>query len=300
MSKALTDWKLNHPGRIPGPVRSMVQMGLRATSYWRPLPSFLVIGFQKCSTTSLYSHLALHPQVQVSHRKEIDYFGCDTGQDLAWYRSHFPMRRSKTIAIGEASTMYAYMPQAPAEAKLQNPKFKLIAVLRDPVKRTISHYHHRRKWGLEERTIDQAIEDAFHDFDKDIATWQDAARPDADPSRPYREPKASYLIRSMYSLQIENWKKLFAPEQLLLIQAEDFWSRSEDVFHEVESFLGIDHHGIRNNKVFNQGAYQKGKPDSNLSAIQNRLTKHFQGEYQWCREQGLTFSNDTTSDQENE
>jgi hypothetical protein len=38
------------------------------------LPNFLIIGAQKCGTTSLHDILSEHPQVNMSEVKEIRYF----------------------------------------------------------------------------------------------------------------------------------------------------------------------------------------------------------------------------------
>ena len=38
------------------------------------LPNLIVIGAQKCGTTSLHNYLDLHPEIQMSRRKETNFF----------------------------------------------------------------------------------------------------------------------------------------------------------------------------------------------------------------------------------
>src|SRR4051794_20416189 len=64
----------------------------RPTAGVRALPDFLVIGAQRCGTSSLYRWLSGHPEVAPSLRKEVDYFARYNDRGLGWYRSHFPLR----------------------------------------------------------------------------------------------------------------------------------------------------------------------------------------------------------------
>lgn len=62
----------------------------RLTHRARMLPGFLIVGAQRCGTTSMYRTLSQHPAVlkAVLH-KGVHYF--DTGYDhtMAWYQGHF-------------------------------------------------------------------------------------------------------------------------------------------------------------------------------------------------------------------
>ncbi len=67
----------------------------RLTSPWRMTPAFLVIGGQRCGTTSMYRTLSQHPAVlkAVLH-KGVHYFDTDYDKGMAWYRAHFPLERT--------------------------------------------------------------------------------------------------------------------------------------------------------------------------------------------------------------
>src|SRR5262249_56221127 len=62
------------------------------TSRARILPSFLIVGAQRCGTTSLSRQLDEHPAVfgSVLH-EEVHFFDVSYRPGLSWYRCHFPL-----------------------------------------------------------------------------------------------------------------------------------------------------------------------------------------------------------------
>src|SRR5690348_14107616 len=130
----------------------------QATSRLRSTPDFIVIGGQRCGTTSLFKHLAEHPQVlRPGVEKGIDYFSLHYDKDLNWYRGHFPIDRLATVrraaqggpAVFEACTYYMFHPFALERIAADLPSIKLIAMLRDPVERAYSSYKHEFARGFE-------------------------------------------------------------------------------------------------------------------------------------------------------
>src|SRR5262245_23608672 len=61
-------------------------------SYIGVLPDFLIIGAQKCGTTSLYHYLVQHPCIYPASIKEVGFFDqyLKYRKGVRWYRSHFP------------------------------------------------------------------------------------------------------------------------------------------------------------------------------------------------------------------
>ena len=118
---------------------------------WRCLPDYLLIGAQKCGTTSLYNYLVSHPEVRRCLRKEVGYFDQHFDRGLAWYLAHFPMKSFVGFqqVTGEATPDYYYSPQAPQRAHLVMPQAKLIILLRNPVDRAHSQYWHLFSRGRE-------------------------------------------------------------------------------------------------------------------------------------------------------
>jgi len=126
------------------------------------LPDFIIIGGQKCGTTSLFHYLREHPRVRAPTRKETHYFTTHfASQRLAWYRSLFPTLLHRLvdsrIRTFEASPGYLYNPYAADRIKNLLPNVKLIVSLRNPVDRAYSHYHHSVRIGKETLPFEQAI-----------------------------------------------------------------------------------------------------------------------------------------------
>ena len=130
------------------------------------LPNFLLIGAAKSGTSSLYHYFRQHPQIYMSPNKEPSFFAYEgkaiqlTGPgdqdfhakrivtDLIDYQALFGDRTNQP-AIGEASILYLYAPDAPARIHHYLPDVKLMAVLRNPVDRAFSSYAHLRRDGRE-------------------------------------------------------------------------------------------------------------------------------------------------------
>lgn len=166
---SLHRWKANHPGAIPAPVKKLILSFTRATSMWRVLPDFVVIGAQKSGTTSLFNYIGQHPYVLPSLKKEVG--GVRAREvSLPRYRAYFPsklfvawrrFRTGSAIITGEAHSLYLYSRLAARNASRLIPNGRFIAVLRDPVDRAISEYYHSVRKGIEQREIEEAFRDQF-------------------------------------------------------------------------------------------------------------------------------------------
>jgi len=111
----------------------------------QPKVGAFIIGSQKAATTSLFTYLVRHPQIEGSSKKEVHYF--DNHQNFsqgdAWYHKHFTYNR-KSLNI-EATPRYLYAPHVPQRLFEFNSKAKLIIVLRNPVERAYSAWNMYRQ-----------------------------------------------------------------------------------------------------------------------------------------------------------
>jgi hypothetical protein len=240
----------------------------------RPLPDFLVIGAQKSGTSSLYARLVTHPQVLPALRKEVHWFdGAHADRDNAelGYRAFFPTTRARADAAapggqpalaGEATPFYLVHPGAPRRAARIAPDAKLVVVLRDPVMRAVSGYHHAVRFGHEQRPIDVALDPAFEEPVGPVADdgWWD------DPRGAVRV--RGYLERGRYAPQLRRWWEAFSRDRTLVI--EDTSLRGDEGIARACEFLGLlgPSPGPRPDR--NVGSYQP-PPD----AVVDRLRAHF-------------------------
>src|SRR5947209_2592633 len=115
----------------------------------RGMPGFLIIGAQRCGTTSLYDDLVKHPSIATASQKEIHFFDLNFQKGIDWYQAQFPGLGQKGFITGEASPYYIFHPLAPKRILAAAPEIKLIVMLRNPVNRAYSHYQHEIKIGAE-------------------------------------------------------------------------------------------------------------------------------------------------------
>lgn len=264
MIQKLSDWKIRNPGRIPNwPKRATFQL-LKASQSMRCMPDYCIIGAQKSGTTSLYSYLALHPQVRPSYVKEIHYYNKNYSNGLKWYRAHFPLgplrRADRPFITGEASTMYLHDPDTPSRMLEDLPEIRLLLVLRNPVDRAISHYHHRIRTGREDRPIEVAMEQAISAATS--GKFVDGSETD-------------YLRNGHYAEDLEHWTTVYPSDQFLVLQAEALFKDPRDAFKRVSDFLDIDYLvPDESRRKFNAGAYDKRETEAYRSALADYFKPH--------------------------
>ncbi|MGM0884265.1 MAG: sulfotransferase domain-containing protein [Bacillota bacterium] len=216
------------------------------------VPDFLIIGAQKCGTTSLYNYLIQHPQIISALNKEVHFFDINFKKGLDWYRSKFPLLESKKWITGEASPYYIFHPHTPKRIFQIMPKIKLIVLLRNPVDRAYSHYHHQVRMGTEPLSFREAIKKEESRLKPEIMKMLKDENYQSPPYQYY-----SYLARGRYVEQLKTWMNLFPTEQFLILKSEDLYSNPAIVFHRVLDFLGLPRYELKQYTKDNSGAYLK-------------------------------------------
>jgi hypothetical protein len=174
---------------------------------------FMVIGAQKCGTTSLAEQLAAHPGICFCRTKEPGYFHRVDGWEAAVDAYHALYSPTDGQICGEASTMYTFLPEwqgTHSRLYAYNPDLKLIYIMRHPVERVISSYSHDLVRGLVKAP-------------PEIAVFQNPV----------------YINRSRYGVQIRPYLGLFARENVLLLVAEEYASDQGETLRRIAEFLGV-------------------------------------------------------------
>lgn len=249
---------------IPEPVRVVLRNVVwtygRATSGIRPLPDFLIIGAQKAGTTALYSYLRRHPGITGPSWKEVSFFDRHYTRGEGWYRGHFPNALRTWLAkpiVGEASPSYLFHPLAPARVAALLLDVRLIALLRDPVDRALSHYHHEVALGREPLSFEDALER------EEERTRGEVDRMVGDPAYfSHAWWDFTYLARGRYAEQLERWLAVFPPEQLLVLASDELAERPGPTYARVLEFLGASPHELDSYpRVFSRD-YPDMKPET--------------------------------------
>jgi hypothetical protein len=230
-------------------------------------PDFLIIGTTKAGTTSLYEYMCRHPRVLPAIWKEPEYY-LFPQRGIDWYLAHFPRTPEAPVRFltGEASSCYLSIWDAKDMVFASFPNAKLIALVRDPVDKAISHCHHDRKIGREQRSVDQAINEEL-----DILEL----RPDPfHGAEEYWKTQSGYVWLGLYTYMLENWLTRFSREQLLVIQSERFWSDPGTVLGEAFAHVGLPEHKLDSYAVHLEGKYDKGKPEPVRERLRRFFAKH--------------------------
>lgn len=176
---------------------------------------FMIIGAQKCATTTLFDILRSHPDLCPCSNKEPHYFSTseDWRAGLDDYHALYPEPEGKLCY--EGSTTYTFAPHRKAELwedlYAYNPDLKFIYMVRNPLQRIVSAYMHAYERGYTKTDLETAI--------RDEAYFTDVSR---------------------YAKQIQPYIDRFGADQVLLIAFDDFNANRAGSLKRVFEFLGID------------------------------------------------------------
>ena len=247
------------------------------------LPDFVVIGTAKGGTSYLYHLLTQHPYVEPAAAKELHFFDNHFDEGVEWYRRCFPASRwkdgRKTIT-GEATPCLGdpYVPERMARVI---PHAQLIALLRNPIDRVYSMYHHRVRHGWESRTLEEAIEaEEARMFEAQRASLGDA--------------RWKYLSKAIYVDQLLRWSEFFPKEQMLVLKSEDFFENPVESLKPVLDFLGLpdwepetleprdegDKDKFERNKR-NKGTYEEGMDPATRERFEEYFEPHNRRLYEY-------------------
>ena len=211
----------------------------------RMLPGFLIVGAERCGTTSMFHVLKQHPAVSGTalRKQEVHFFDVAYRRGLGWYQSQFPLRASARLAARgtgvapvafEASPYYMFHPLAPERIHRDLAGVKLLVLLRDPVERAYSAHANHVGHGLETESFERALEL------EDSRLAGEAERIIADPGyNSYCHRHYSYRVRGHYIDQLEHLEAIFGRERLLVIDSDDFFADPGPAYDEVLEFLGL-------------------------------------------------------------
>lgn len=265
--------KLDRPRNASRDNSHRIGLGRRLTAPLRVLPDFLILGGQKCGTTTLYDNLIRHPSIVPSKIKEVHFFDNHFDKGVLWYRSHFPTRLEKRkvaadsghFITGEGSPYYLFHPLAPQRVHDTLPGARLIVMLRNPVERAYSHYQHEVRRGRETLSFEEAIAAEPERLAGEAERLR--ARPD---THSFNHQHFSYLARGRYMEQLEAWTALFPREQFLVLTLDDLIRDPVAAYAQTFAFLGVAPVDLGQLERSNVGRYAQMSAETRA-----RLTEHF-------------------------
>ena len=204
------------------------------------MPSFLIVGAAKSGTSALYQYLRQHPEVFMSPVKSTNFFALQgttprfvgpegvpapvnaySVTDLQAYRALFT-GAGAARAVGEASPIYLYSEQAPANIERHLPNVRLVAVLRNPVERAFSSYLHLIRDGREPLSFEEGLK-------------QEAAR-----IRDNYGPLYRYTDMGYYSTQVERYLDRFGRDRVRIYLYDDLRREPRGILQDLFGFIGVN------------------------------------------------------------
>jgi Sulfotransferase family len=227
------------------------------------LPSFFIIGANKCGTSSLYRYILANPRVLPCAEKEPNFFGQHSAAYIAGhideYFSLFPTRDYRgpltfeweasdeagtssptTIVVdrrldghhitGEASAN-TFHDVSPSLLHRYLPDAKLIVLLRNPVDRAYSHHRMYRRF-----------KDAGHDLGVEVGEFEVDIR--AEMAAHERGERTEYLAPGMYVELLRGWIATYGANKMKVLVTEDLGRprAAEQIMRELEDYLGLPAH----------------------------------------------------------
>ncbi len=234
-----------------GAIRASRQAYGRLSVRRRALPTMLVVGGQRCGTTSLFQAVRQHPgMVPPQFHKGLHFFDVAYVRGSDWYRSHFAThsyverlrdRLGHDVVQFEVTPYYMFHPVAAVRIAGDLPGVKAIVMIRDPVERAYSAHAHEYARGFERLDFESAIAAEGARLEGEV----ERIRKDAGyVSTAHRHH--AYRARGCYIEQLLQLETCLGKENLLVVDSAVYFREPRVILSQVFSFLGLpDADGIR-------------------------------------------------------
>jgi len=161
----------------------------------------IILGAAKCGTTTLFDHLAEHPEVCAAAIKEPNFFASEErlARGRGWYESLWRWDPARHKTALEASTMYSVYPLYPSAARniaQMDASYKLIYIVRPQIEQIASNYTHALSMG---------------------SAW-------ADPESGWwngERINAFFLCCASYAQQLDEYRRYFSSDRILLLELDE-------------------------------------------------------------------------------
>jgi len=178
-------------------------------------PNFIGVGAERCATTWCWYCLNEHPEICMTHPKEVNYFNIYYYRGETWYRGHFAHDNRK--CSGEMNPLYMYSPEVSGRIAHDYPDTKILVILRNPFDRAMDRLLldlQNIKGGIDGATLDQA---------KELTGRQD-----------------EYLKRSLYFQALKPYFDHFGREQILIFYYDDLEQDFRNFLRKLYISLNVD------------------------------------------------------------
>ena len=269
----------------------------------RPAPSYIILGAQKAGTTSLYDYITQHPWVLPARRRETHcldwrWKDCESADEELEHCQQFffteLLRNRPSCLTGDSTPSYLLDSRRviPRLKRVFPWNLKFFCILRDPVKRALSHYamvtstlgtpaqlktrgsewrqmSFRNVIQMELKTLKDCglipyfdVETGKVDHDR-FETFFGSSEEDEAWDRylanhvPLNTGSYGLLTRGMYALQLRPWFRAYSRDQFLVLRLESMHSKGVQAFMQpVWDHLDLPAHPVQDEEAKNTRGYQ--------------------------------------------
>ncbi|KAJ8047336.1 Heparan sulfate glucosamine 3-O-sulfotransferase 3B1 [Holothuria leucospilota] len=200
------------------------------------LPTAFIIGVKKSGTTTLGRYVDLHENIVVAHNARL-YTNRSTytvEQSVHQYYQSMPYSTEDEITVANFPGYYwmnrpsflqalPYMPENP----------KIIAILRNPVKRAISDYRHmqdtRESYSESRRHIPTFLGDDIRSTFEETVLLPNGSI----------NATLNFIQQGMYAKHLSQFVKFIPRKRILLLSGDEFAKNPLLSLRKVEQFLGV-------------------------------------------------------------
>jgi len=219
-------------------------------------PKFMVLGPQKCGTSTLWQFMLQHPRIVGSDTKEPNWFTNGNGNEPesdrcgtspedfhSYLDTFYKGAQSRMLdhhqVAGEWSATYLHCPCCPEVFHTLMPNVRLIAVLRDPIQRALSRY-------AEQHEAIHDIADTDGTFDdyvwRHLPQLRDCLQTaDALIAQTTCLAKDNILGPSIYEIPIQNYLEYFPQDQLMVTFLDRLDEQPDKFMEQIERHLHLNH-----------------------------------------------------------
>ena len=214
------------------------------------LPNLLIVGAAKSGTTSLHHYLKQHSDIFMSDHKEPHFFiNNEIGinripKGISKYEDYLTLfKNSRSFKYrGESSAMYLQFPDISIKNinKYLGDDVKIIIMLRNPVERAFSGYHHVKRYNvMENLEFEQAIKECENRYFKNTNFT----------------PASRYINIGLYYNMVKKFKSKFG-ENIHVVIYDDFIADTQNELAKIFSFLNIAECRINTDEKYMAGGWQ--------------------------------------------
>ena len=246
----------------------------------RKSPTFIIIGAQKCGTTSLYEYLCQHTLILRGKRRETHYF--DWRWDKSILNDDWKGHHEKYMEYFDSQSLYKYPSLITGESTpsyllhsdiviprilMICPWVKILVMLRNPIDRAYSQYQMcidptgtpeqlqvRGMSSYCNKSFDDIIQseiDELHHLGITPDSSYDTFKNNFLISRPLTHGGHSLIARGLYAIQLEPWLKVL-DKNIMIMTIKDITknknsNNNDNIQKNIEkvlSFIGIPPHDI--------------------------------------------------------